>query len=90
MRSLIITIKGKVQKIGLRHSVFELAKKMELKGEVQNMGSDQIMITLQGHDLKAEAFIAHLKKSNTRLQIENFEVTEKDLPSFTTFSIIEN
>jgi acylphosphatase len=49
-----------------------------------------VKITLQGHDLKAEAFIAQLKKSNTRLQIENFEVTEKDLPSFSTFSIIED
>jgi hydrogenase maturation factor HypF (carbamoyltransferase family) len=42
MRSLVLTIQGTVQKIGLKSSVLELAKSHEWKGEIKNQGDNEV------------------------------------------------
>lgn len=88
MRSLVITIQGTVQKIGLRSSVLELAKSHGWKGEIKNHGDNEVLITLQDETIDALDFLKMLKKINPRLKADHFHVQELDLPAFSTFTIL--
>lgn len=81
-----IIVRGRVQGVGFRPFVANLAKKYELNGTVQN-NLDGVYIVLQGE--KVASFLADLQQKAPRLcRIDEVEVETTTSASFASFSII--
>ncbi len=84
-----ITVTGIVQGVGFRPFVYRLARSMNLKGYVKNVGDGSVEIVIDG---KVEKFIERLKKElplmaridNISVEIENKKVKMDD------FKIVES
>lgn len=88
MKRLHVKVKGVVQGVGFRPFVYNLAKKLELKGFVLNT-SEGVTIEIEGD--KVEEFLEILKKSPPPLaKIYSVEITELPLNGYRTFEIIES
>lgn len=91
MRTTVkITVRGRVQGVGFRPFVFQLAEKYHLSGTVQN-NMDGVKIFLEGEQLSIEAFLTDLKNKSPRLSKIN-EVVVAETPPINAreFTIIES
>lgn len=82
IRRYRITFSGRVQKVGFRLEVCELAKRLELSGFCKNLENGDVMAELQGPDHKIKYLIAFMEKLK-RIKIKNkiieeLEVDEKE------------
>ncbi|MBL4953852.1 carbamoyltransferase HypF [Neobacillus sp. YIM B02564] len=91
MRSAVnIAVHGRVQGVGFRPFVFQLAQKLSLQGTVQN-NMDGVKIYLEGEKSAIEEFLTDLKTKAPRLsKIHNIIVEDSELKSAEAFSIIES
>ena len=70
-----ILVSGIVQGIGYRPFVYNLAKELNLKGNVQNLGDAGVKIIVQGSKEILDKFIELLKENKPKLCIyESFQV----------------
>lgn len=89
-KALKISIQGRVQGVGFRPFVFQLADKYKLTGTVQN-NMDGVKIHIEGDLDKLEQFIHDIKTQSPRLsKINKIEVAEANVEHYDTFSIIES
>lgn len=56
-----VKFSGRVQKVGFRLEVYELAKRLELSGWVQNTKDKNVEAELQGEQKKIEYLINYMK-----------------------------
>lgn len=70
-----VTFSGRVQKIGFRLEVCELAKRLELTGFCKNLENGDVLAELQGPDNKVKYLISFVE-SLKRIKIENKEIEE--------------
>lgn len=56
-------VKGKVQGVGFRWTVVDIAEKFELKGTVKNLPNGTVQIIAQGSKESLEAFIKEIEKN---------------------------
>lgn len=77
-----VIFSGRVQKVGFRLEVCELAKKMELTGFCKNLENGDVMAEFQGADNKIKyliSFMESLKRIKiTDKVIEQLEVVDKE------------
>ena len=73
-----ITFSGRVQKVGFRIEVSELAKRLQLTGYCKNLESGDVLAELQGPDNKIMFLIAFME-SLKRIKIENKVVEELEV-----------
>ena len=79
-----VVFSGRVQKVGFRLEVFELAKRLNLTGFCRNLESGEVLAELQGASDKIDyliAFMGNLKRIKIKdKKIEELEIdtTESD------------
>lgn len=78
IRRYRIVFGGRVQKIGFRLEVCELAKRLGLTGFCQNLESGEVLAELQGPDNKIKYLIAFME-SLKRIKIEKKVITELEI-----------
>ncbi|WP_017755242.1 carbamoyltransferase HypF [Calidifontibacillus oryziterrae] len=86
--AILIKVKGRVQGVGFRPFVFQLAEKYKVTGTVQN-NMDGVRIIAEGNENSLENLVNELKTNAPRLsRIDSILVEDVELNGFTDFSII--
>lgn len=87
-RAVNVTVKGRVQGVGFRPFIFQIAKEFSIKGTVQN-NMDGVRIRAEGDERNLNTFIAAIKKQAPRLaRIDGVTTEEEELADFQEFTII--
>jgi hydrogenase maturation protein HypF len=85
-----IAVRGRVQGVGFRPFVFQLADTHRLTGTVQN-NMDGVKIHLEGESESIQAFLLDLKNKAPRLaKINQIVVDKTELKNKADFTIIES
>lgn len=71
-----ILVKGKVQRVGLRDNVEDIADSLELTGYVQNHSSKDVVIVIEGEEGKITEFIQSIRNIPPPVKIRSLEVAE--------------
>jgi hydrogenase maturation protein HypF len=89
MRTAVkVAVRGRVQGVGFRPFVYQLADKCQLNGTVQN-NMDGVKIHLEGEPEKIQLFLSDLKNKAPRLsKINEILIDEIDPQNKTGFTII--
>ncbi|NWQ42182.1 carbamoyltransferase HypF [Bacillus sp. EB106-08-02-XG196] len=89
MRTAVkVAVRGRVQGVGFRPFVFQLADTYLLNGTVQN-NMDGVKIHLEGESVAIQHFQSDLKNKAPRLsKINEIEVVETEVQGFNDFTII--
>lgn len=88
LRTVSITVKGKVQGVYYRQSTKEKANELGIKGEVRNMPDDTVHIIAAGTKEQTEQLIEWCHTGPSRARVSNVVVEEIALRSFEKFSIV--
>ena len=78
MDKIIIKIYGKVQGIGYRWFIYEIAQKYSLCGWVQNMDDGSVECGVKGLGDDINKFIDEIKKNYIPAVIENIETVKAE------------
>ncbi|MGC9517103.1 MAG: carbamoyltransferase HypF [Methanomicrobiales archaeon] len=87
-----ILVQGIVQGVGFRPTVYRLAKKLELRGYVRNLGNI-VEIILEGKKEKIEHFVKELQNKKppiSKISSLKIEWIENSSSRYSDFSIIES
>jgi len=87
MKTIEIRITGRVQKVGLRNCIRNIAGKLCIKGEVMNLPDGSVKITASGDSLTLDKF-ASMIYGCPRALIREMEICEIPLRSFSDFSVV--
>lgn len=83
IQRLNVVFAGKVQKVGFRLEVYELAKRLELTGWVRNRADKSVEAEIQGEVDKIDFLIQFMKSlkraSVSKLEIKEMEINKDDL-----------
>lgn len=83
-----LTIKGRVQGVGFRPFIFQLAEKYDIKGTVQN-NMDGVRIVAEGEEESLQQMIDEVKLHPPRLsRVDSIDVVEMDPKGYQDFMII--
>lgn len=80
IRRYRVTFSGRVQKVGFRLEVCELAKRLELTGYCKNLENGDVEAELQGLDNKIK-FLISFMESLKRIKIKNKIIEELEVDS---------
>jgi hydrogenase maturation protein HypF len=90
VKAAILKIEGIVQGVGFRPTVYRLAKKHNLKGEVANEGSG-VFISIEGKEENLKAFYEDITLNPPPLaHITNVSQEDSSVKNFKEFSIIKS
>lgn len=78
IRRYRITFSGRVQNVGFRLEVYELAKRLELTGYCKNLENGDVLAELQGPDNKIN-FLISFMESLKRIKIRNKVIEELEV-----------
>ncbi|UQD51040.1 carbamoyltransferase HypF [Bacillus methanolicus] len=89
-KSIKVTIRGRVQGVGFRPFVFQLAHRCHIKGTVQN-NMDGVTVFAEGEEKELQSFLLSLQTEAPRLsRIDQLTVLEVAYQGFEQFSIIKS
>ncbi|OPY53132.1 MAG: Acylphosphatase [Methanosaeta sp. PtaU1.Bin112] len=71
MKRLTALVSGKVQRVGYRARITQLANGMGLKGFVENLSDGRVRIIVEGDDEKIKLFEEAIDIKNTFIQVTN-------------------
>ncbi len=77
MKTYEIHYEGKVQGIGFRATLLDLARGFEVAGEVKNIPDGRVHLILQGEHEEVEDFLAAVRESSLSGHIYSEQKTEK-------------
>lgn len=80
IRRYKVTFSGRVQKVGFRLEVCELAKRLELTGYCKNLENGDVEAELQGSDNKIK-FLISFMESLKRIKIKDKVIEELEIDS---------
>lgn len=78
IRRCRVTFSGRVQKVGFRLEVCELAKRLELTGFCKNLENGDVVAELQGSDNKIKYLISFMETLR-RIKIRNKVIEELEV-----------
>jgi len=78
MKRVAITAKGRVQKVGYRDEVEEIARKQNVTGFVENVKPYDVRIVAEGEDEHIDLFIKRIKIIKFPIDVESVEVNFDD------------
>jgi acylphosphatase len=78
MKRVAITAKGRVQKVGYRDEVEEIARKLNVTGFIENVKPYDVRIVAEGEDEHIDLFIKRLKIIKFPIDVESVEVNFDD------------
>ncbi|MCH5463415.1 acylphosphatase [Lactobacillus sp. LC28-10] len=90
MKSVIISIHGRVQGVGFRWTTARLANRLNVVGWVRNERDGSVTVRAQADETSLEAFIEALKQSPTPYaKVSRLNVTNQKSEDFTKFEITD-
>jgi len=87
MKTIEIRLTGRVQRVGLRNCVRQIAGKLCIRGEVMNLPDGSVRITASGDTLTLDKF-ASMIYGCPRAHIREMEICEIPFRSFPDFSVV--
>lgn len=86
---LHLLISGKVQGVGFRVTVCEIARQLGIVGSVRNCSDGKVEVVCQGEDKSLELFLEKLALKNLPAHVTHIEKLRRPaLESFSAFSIV--
>lgn len=73
MKRLTATVSGKVQKVGYRKRIIDIASAFGIKGIVENLEDGRVKIVAEGDDEKLKWFENAIEIKNTLIQVASVE-----------------
>ncbi|MDO8553354.1 MAG: acylphosphatase [Candidatus Micrarchaeota archaeon] len=78
MKRLIITVYGRVQRVGYRDAVAEVARKLGIKGTVKNLEDEvTVEIIAEGEDNKLKEFVKLVNIKDSPIEVEKLDIKEE-------------
>ncbi|MCX2744481.1 acylphosphatase [Mangrovivirga sp. M17] len=81
MKTVCITITGKVQGVFFRASTRDKARSLGLKGYVKNQKDGSVYIEVSGEEMKIQKLIDWCKTGPEEAEVENVSVIELNQPA---------
>ena len=81
MKRAVIHVKGRVQRVGYRDEVEEIARQLEIAGFVKNIRPYDVQIIAEGEDSNIKQFIRQIKIKRFPINVELVEVQLKEFKS---------
>jgi len=78
MKRVVIIAKGRVQRVGYRDEVEEIARKLKITGFVENVKPYDVRIVAEGEDENIDQFIEKIKIKKYPIDVESTEVNFED------------
>jgi acylphosphatase len=88
MKTIRLTIKGKVQGVFYRATAKDVADLLGIKGWVKNLPDDNVEIRATGSEEILQKFIAWCKQGPPKATVDEVVVEELDLQEFNGFRIV--
>jgi acylphosphatase len=88
LKTVSITVTGKVQGVFYRQTAKEKATELGIKGEVKNMPDETVKITATGTKEQIEQLIEWCRQGPPKAEVQNVITEEMPLQSFDKFSIV--
>jgi acylphosphatase len=79
MKRAVLTVKGRVQRVGYRDAVEELARQLQIAGFVENVKPYDVRIVAEGEDRAIEQFIEKVQIRAPPIKVEHVEVRLEDV-----------
>jgi len=86
VKTIELYASGRVQSVGFRACVKKVAGNLGILGEVMNLPDGRVKVTVTAEEVILEKFVSMLYGC-PRVVIRNLEIRDRDLESFTDFSI---
>jgi acylphosphatase len=90
LKTISITVYGRVQGVFFRHTTRETAQRLKIKGEVCNQPDGSVFILATGTPDALEQFLDWCRQGPPKARVDKVEVKELPLQSFEGFSIRRN
>ena len=74
MKWLTAYVSGKIQKVGYRKRVIDIARALGLKGMIENLNDGRVKIIAEGDDEKLKWFESAIDIKNTLIQVSSIEM----------------
>ena len=87
MKSVSITVTGKVQGVFFRASAKDIAEKLDVRGFAQNMPNGSVYIEAEGDEENLKQFIGWCQQGPPRASVSNVNVVEAEPKSFQRLDI---
>ncbi|MDF1547410.1 MAG: acylphosphatase [Bacteroidales bacterium] len=87
MKSLAISINGRVQGVGFRHHTMKVANEYNIKGMVKNMLDGSVYIEASGTDEEIEKFLRYCNEGPRWAVVEAVEILEIKDKGYTGFMV---
>ena len=88
MKTIRLTIKGKVQGVFYRATAKDIADQLGIKGWVRNLPNNNVEITATATEELLQKFIDWCKQGPPRAKVDDVIVEELNLEEFNGFRII--
>lgn len=88
LKTVSITVSGKVQGVFYRQSTKEKAIKLYITGEVKNLPDEMVLIIATGTAIQIEEFIQWCWQGPARAKVTIVNVEEMTLKLFDKFNIV--
>jgi len=88
MKSVSITVSGKVQGVFYRQSTKEKASELNITGQVSNLENGNVLIIATGPDQQLQQLIEWCKEGPRRAEVRSVDIQEIPLRIFEKFSIL--
>lgn len=75
MRTVEVTLEGRVQRVGMRNFVSRLAEKHRITGYVENQDDGTVRIVARGDEIELELFLRKVKKGSLPVRLSGGKIT---------------
>jgi acylphosphatase len=72
-----VSYEGRVQGVGFRYSVKELAKGFDIAGSVRNLPDGRVSVWAQGAEIEVKEFLTAIRESHLRAHISRHIIREE-------------
>jgi len=88
LKTISITISGKVQGVFYRQTAKEKARELGLSGEVRNLEDGNVLIIATGTDEQLNNLVEWSKKGPPRAVVTGVKIRELPLHTFERFAVV--
>jgi len=87
MRTYRVIVYGRVQGVGFRAFIYNLARNLDLKGSVKNMLDGTVQIIIQGSENEIKRLIELSYNGPSLSHVANIKIFEEEWEAFSDFHI---
>ncbi|MBI9015250.1 MAG: acylphosphatase [Clostridiales bacterium] len=88
MKTLIITVSGRVQGVGFRYYTQITAEKYQLTGWVKNNDDGTVLMMVSGDEKVLQYFLQEIESGNQYAYVSNIKIEETTYQNYENFEIL--